>query len=140
MDKLISVGFQLCAAGVVLLACPAVEATAVLPGVFDAPVADIAFGIIKQGAHRIFAVGALGAVQGAAGHQGGELGDGNAKKLVFHDMVNPFLLVGNLLFQTLVQAFGDFAQKHAALTGRVQKASVGVAPETWGQQVEHAVR
>ncbi len=139
VDELIGVGFQFRAAGVVGLVGAAEDAAAVFPGVLNAPVADIAVWVVKGGADRILAVGSLGAVERTARHQPGQLGDGDAEELVFHNMVNPCLPVRDFGFQSLVQPLGDLAQEHARFAAGVEKAGIGIAPQLSRQQVQHLV-
>ena len=60
-------------------------------------------------ADTVLAVGLLSAVEGAAAHLGGEVGAGNAENLLGHNVVDALLQVGNLLFETREQPFGNLA-------------------------------
>jgi hypothetical protein len=55
------------------------------------------------------------------------------------DVVDALLPVGNLLFQTGQQPFGDFKQENAGLAKRVKKTGVLVAPDFFRQLVQNLV-
>ncbi len=139
MDELVGVGFEFLAAFVVGFVRPAEGAAAVLPGMFDALEADVAFGGVKGLADGILAVGGLGAIDRAARKQAGQLGDGDTEELVFHDVVDTLLAVGDFGLQPLVEPAGNLTQKHARLAGRVEKSGLFVAPELFRQQIKHPV-
>ena len=139
MDELVGVAFERCVALVFALARATEDAAMILPGVFDTLEADISLLVIEAFADRVLSVGFFRAIDAAPRQQGGEIGDGDAEQLVVEDVVNARLPVGDFLFQTFVEPFGDFAQEDAAFADRVEKARVFVAPQLAWQQIEHPV-
>ena len=75
----------------------------------------------------VFAVGQFGTVERAAAHLGGEVGAGDAEDLPGHDVVDALLQVGDLLFETRQQTFGNLAQEDAALAAGIEKPRLGTA-------------
>ena len=80
-----------------------------VPFVLAALIPHIAGVALKSLADAVFAVGMLGAVERAATHLGGEVGAGNAKQLLGHDVVDALLQVRDLLLQSSQQPLGGLA-------------------------------
>ena len=139
MNKFVGVAFPFTAPFVVLRTGAAKTATAALPGVFHPLETDVPVGIFEGFADGVSPVGVLGAVDGAARQESGQLRDGHSVELVLKDVVHPLLPVGNLFLQPLVESLGDLPQEDAGLTGRIEKRGFPVAPEIFRQQVEDAV-
>ncbi len=101
-------GFQLLASSIVGFAGTAEQAAAILPGVFRAPETDIALRRVKNSAYGILAIGGFRTVESPPGHQPRQFRNGNAEELVFHDVVDALLPVGDYAFQPFVEPPGDF--------------------------------
>ena len=112
---------------------------AVLPSVATAIVPQVALRVTESRADAVLTVGLLGAVEGAAAHLSGEVGAGDAEDLLGHDVVDTLLQVGNLLFETRQQPFGNLAQEDAALATGIEEARLAGAEQLLRQQVEHTV-
>jgi len=95
VDELIGVGFEFAAAFICILTCSAEGAPSLFPGMFHPAEADVALGGVEGIADRILAVGGFGAIDGAAGEQRGQFGDGEAVKLSGEDVVEALLLGGD---------------------------------------------
>lgn len=94
----IGMGFKLTASVVRLLICTTKHTPPFVPTVFSAHEAQMTLRVFEPLANRVFAVGCFGAIQSPPCHQGGQLGDGQAKYLIDQNMVDPFSLVWNLFF------------------------------------------
>ena len=124
MNKRIGVGLAGVGTEVFALTGTAVFASALLvPSVTAAFVAQVALHVVENRADTVFAVGLLGAVEGAAAHLSGEVGAGDAEDLLGHDVVNALLQVGDLLFETRQQTFGNLAQEDPALAAGIEESS-----------------
>lgn len=140
MNKRIGVGLAGVGAEVFALTGAAVfAATLRVPRVATAVVAQITLHIMKSRTDAVFAVGLLGTVEGAAAHLGGEIGTGDAEDLLGHDIVDALLQVGDLLFETRQQTFGNLAQEDAALAAGIKESRSGTAEQLLRQQIEHSV-
>ena len=140
MNKRIGVGLAGVGAEVFALTGAAVHATAAgIPRVAAAVVAEIALHVTESRTDAVLAVGQFGTVERAAAHLGGEVGAGDAENLPRHDVVNALLQVGNLLFETRQQPFGDLAQEDPALAAGIEKPRFGTAEQLLRQQIEHSV-
>ena len=140
MNKRIGVGFAGVGAEVFALTGTAVFAAALrVPRVATAVVTQIALHIMESRADTVFAVGQFGTVKRAAAHLSGEVGAGDAEDLLRHDVVDTLLQIGNLLFETCQQPFGDLAQEDPALAAGIEKPRFGAAEQLLRQQVEHTV-
>ncbi len=140
MNKRVGVGLAGVGAKVLALAGAAVHATAAgIPRVAATVVEDMALPVAEGRADAVFAVGLLGTVECATAHLGGEVGAGNAENLFGHNMVDALLQVGNLLFQSCQQPFGNLAQEDSAFAAWVKKARLAGAEQLLWQQVEHSV-
>ena len=100
MDKRIGIGLNSFYAVVLGTVSTTMLALAVHPNMLTSYIAQIALHVLKSRADTVFAVGLLGAVEGAAAHLSGEVGAGDAEDLLGHDVVNALLQVGDLLFET----------------------------------------
>jgi len=139
VDELIGMGFKLSAPVIFLLACSAGNTSPIFPCMVNPLKADVALRIIESFAYRVFPVGRLGAVNASTGEQGCQLSDGNPEKLVVKNMVDPFLLVGDLLFQSYIQTFGNLPKKHPRLAEWIEKPSILIAPDSLWNQVQNLV-
>ena len=140
MNKRIGVGLAGVGTEVFALTGTAVFASALLvPSVTAAFVAQVALHVVENRADTVFAVGLLGAVKRAAAHLGSEIGAGDAEDLLRHDVVDALLQIGNLLFETRQQPFGDLAQEDPALAAGIEKPRFGTAEQLLRQQIEHSV-
>ena len=74
---------------------------------------------MEGGADAVLSIGLLGAIECSAAHLGGEVGTGDSEDLLGHNVVNPLLQVGYLLFEASQQPFGNLAQEDATLAARV---------------------
>lgn len=101
-------------------------------------VKDVAAVGIEMG-DAVLAAGMLGAVDGAAGEIGCQLGDGDAEYLVVEDVVNAELPIWNDGLQPPVQPLDDLPEEDAALGERIQKPGVRTAEKVLRQQVQDAV-
>ena len=110
-----------------------------IPSVFASLVPHIASIVAEGLGDAVLAAGQLGAVECAATHLGGEVGTGNAKDLLGHNMVDTLLQVRNLLFQAYEQPLGDLTQEDTALAARVEETCLRAAEQFRRQQVEHPV-
>lgn len=139
MDKRIGIGFN-CFYAVILGAVGTTMLTlAVLPSVLASHIAQIALCIIETSGYTILTIGLFGAIKGSAAHLGGEVGAGDAENLLGHDVVNALLQIGNLLFETCQQPFGNLTQEDPALAAGIEKPRFGAAEQLLRQQVEHSV-
>ena len=120
MDK--GIGVTLAGVGAEVLAFAGtamLTATLGIPSV-SAPLVPHIASVIAEGlGNAVFTIGQLGAVKRPAAHLSGEVGAGNAKDLLCHNMVNPLLQVGYLLFKPHEQPFCNFTQKHPTLAAGV---------------------
>lgn len=140
MDKRVGVGLAGVGAEVFALTGAAVHATAAgIPRVAATVVEDVALPVADGRADAVFAVGLLGTVEGAAAHLSSEVGAGDAEDLPGHDVVDALLQIGDLLFETRQQPFGDLAQKDPALAAGVEEARLRTAEQLLWKQVEHPV-
>ena len=140
MNKRVSVGFAGVGAEILALTGTAVFAAALrIPFVAATIVAQIALLVMENRTDTVFAVGLLGAVEGAAAHLGGEIGTSDAEDLPGHDVVDALLQIGNLLFETRQQPFRNLAQEDPALAAGIEKPRFGTAEQLLRQQVEHTV-
>ena len=101
MDKFVGVALQCVVAVVYLPAGPAIAASAVLPGVFRGPEADISIRIVKGRANRLRPVRLFAAIDRTARQKGCQFGDGQAEQLPGEDVVGPLLPIGDPLAQPL---------------------------------------
>ena len=138
MDQLIGMGLQHFVPVVLALGCAAKDAFSVFPAVGDPLVANVALRIVKAG-HGIHAVGVLAAINTASGEQAGQLGDGDAVKLMMKDVIDTLLQVGKDRLQSGQQPLGNLPQKDAAFAGGVQKLGVGVRKQLLREHIEHGV-
>lgn len=140
MNKRVGVGFAGVGAEILALTGTTVfAATLRIPCVATSGVAEIALHVMESRTDTVFAVGQFGAVERAATHLGSEVGTGDAEDLPGHDVVDALLQVGDLLFETRQQTFGNFAQEDAALAAGIEKPRFGTAEQLLRQQVEHTV-
>ena len=54
-------------------------------------------------------------------------------------MVNAFLEVRDLGFETFEEPFGDLAEKDSGLGGGIEKGGIGIAPKLLREKVKHLV-
>lgn len=140
VNKRIGVGLAGVGAEVFALTGAAVfAATLRVPRMATAVVAQITLHIMKSRTDAVLAVGQFGTVEGAAAHLGGEVGTGDAEDLPGHDVVDALLQIGDLLFETRQQSFGDLAQEDPALAAGVEEARLRTAEQLLRQQIEHTV-
>lgn len=109
---------------------------------------DVAIVAGEGFADGMLAVRVLGAIHAAPREQARDLRDADAKHLPGEDVVHALLQIRNLLFQSLSEAAGDFAQEHAGFRAGVEELHRLVGPEVHaavvggprpGQRVEHPV-
>lgn len=130
MNKRVGVGFAGVGAEILALACAAVFAAALrVPRVAAAVVTQITLHIMESRTDAVLAVGQFGAVERAAAHLGGKVGAGNAEDLLGHDIVDALLQVGDLLFETRQQPFGNLAQEDSALAAGIKESRSGTAEQ-----------
>ena len=139
MDKFVGVALQCVVAVVYLPARPAIAASAVLPGVFRRPEADISIRIVKGRANRIGPVRLFAAIDRTARQEGRQFGNGYAEQLPGENVVGPLLSIGNPLAQPLHQPFGNLAQEDSRFAYGVKESRIGIAPQLRRQQIEHAI-
>lgn len=138
MYPLVGVGLQLLPTVILALGRPAKNALAVLPAVLYPLIANVPAGVLKPG-NGILAVGVFGTVQAPPGQQAGELGDGDAVKLLLEDVVDALLQIGDFLRQSVNKPLGDLPQEHPGFAGRVQEGGGAVLPDLRRQKVQHLV-
>lgn len=138
MDKLIGILLGLVASVIHLLACPAVSALAVDPRMRNGLILHMAFLVVKV-ADTVRTVGPFAAIERAATQQRGKFGQGNAKHLTVHDVVNALLTVGNGFGQATVKPLDYLTKKYARLAERVEKGGCRTAEQLLRKQVEHLV-
>ena len=130
VNKRIGVGFAGVGAEVFALTGTALFAAALrVPRVAAAVITQIALHIMKSRTDTVFAVGQFGTVKRAAAHLGGEVGAGDAENLLGHDVVDTLLQVGDLLFETRKQPFGNLAQEDSALAAGIKESRSGTAEQ-----------
>ena len=139
VDKFVGVALQCVVAVVYLPARPALAASAVLPGVFRRPEADISIRIVKGRANRIGPVRLFAAIDRTARQEGRQFGNGYAEQLLGENVVGPLLSIGNPLAQPLHQPFGNLAQEDSRFAYGVKESRIGIAPQLRRQQIEHAI-
>ena len=140
MNKRVGVGLAGVGAEILALTGSTAFAAALrVPRVAAAVVTQITLHIMESRTDTVFAVGQFGTVKRAAAHLGGEVGAGNAEDLPGHDVVDTLLQVGDLLFETRQQSFGDLAQEDAALAAGIEKPRLGTAEQLLRKQIEHSV-
>ena len=86
VDKFVGVAFKRVVSVVYLPARPAIAASAVLPGVFRRPEADISIRIVKGRANRIGPVRLFAAIDRTARQKGRQFGNGQAEQLSGEDL------------------------------------------------------
>jgi hypothetical protein len=131
-------GLQVIASVINLLAGTAILALALHPCMSDVAIADVTILVVEL-RDAVFAAGILRAIETTAAHQRCQTGDGDAIKLMVHDVVDAFLQVGNLVGQALNQPFGNLSQKNATLCTRVKELRVGTAKQLLRQHIEHLI-
>ena len=107
MNHFISVRFQIIGTVVFLLRGPTEYAFSVLPTVFDILEAHIAVNVIEMD-HGVFAVRKFGAIQAATGKMRGQLGDGDAVKLMLENVIRALPQVRVQRLQPLEEPFRNF--------------------------------
>ena len=138
MNKLVSMGFQIVASVIDLLAGTAILTFPLHPRVLDVTIADVACLVVEL-RDAILAAGTLRTVETTAAHHGGQTSDGDAVKLMVHDVVNALLQVWDGFCQALNQPLGNLSQKDTALRARVKKTSVRTPKQLLRQHVQHLV-
>ena len=108
MNKLVSVGFKVAASVVNLLRGATIAAFPILPNMKNLIKVDITVSIVKV-RKAVFAAGILRAIEAAATHQGCQACNGDAVKLMVHDVVDALLKVWNLIGQSFNQSFGNLS-------------------------------
>lgn len=101
-------------------------------------IADVAVGIVKTN-DGIRPIGVFGAVHSAAGEEGRQLRNGDAEELISENVFQALLPVWDVSFQPLVEPFGNFPQKNAALAAGVQEGGGGVGKKLLRQQIQHGI-
>lgn len=102
---------------------PAKNASSILPSMLDIFEANIAVNVIEMD-HGVFAIRKFGAIQAAPGKMRGQLGDGDAVKLMLENMVRALLQIRIQRLKALEEPFRNFTQKHTTLAGWVYKNAV----------------
>lgn len=141
VDEFVSVALQTllsCLFSIGGLGGAAKDAFAAPPGVCDVFVADVAVGIVKTN-DGIRPIGVFGAVHSAAGEEGRQLRNGDAEELISENVFQAILPVWDMSFQPLVEPFGNFPQKDAALAAGVQKGGGGVGKSSCGSRSSMAL-
>lgn len=130
MNKRVGVGLAGVGAEVFALTGAAVHATAAgIPRVAATVVEDMALPVAEGRTDAVLAVGQFGAVERAAAHLGGKVGAGDAEDLPGHDVVDALLQIGDLLFETRQQPFGNLAQEDPALAAGIKESRSGTAEQ-----------
>lgn len=120
MDKGISIGLSAFGAEVLAFAGAAVLAAALrVPGVVAAVVEQVALCVVESRADAVLAVGQLGTIERPTAHLSGEVSAGDAEDLLGHHVVDTFLQIGYLLFESCKQALDNLTQKDSTLAARV---------------------
>ena len=138
MNKLVSMGLQVIASVIDLLTGTAILALALHPCMPDVTIADVACLVVEL-RDAILAAGTLRAVETTAAHHGGQPGDGDAIKLVMHNVVDALLQVWDRVCQTFYQSLGNLSQKDAALRAGVKELGVRTPKQLLRQHVQHLV-
>ena len=107
MNHFVSVRFQIIGTVVFLLRGPTEYAFSVLPTVLDILESHIAVNVVEMD-HGVFAIRKFGAVQAAPGKMRGQLGDGDAVKLMFENVIRALLQVRIQRLQPLEKPFRNF--------------------------------
>lgn len=139
VNELVGVAFERGVAVVFVQTRAAIFTAFAFPLVNHALENDVAFGRVEGGANRVFAVRFLRAIHAPPRQQGGDFGDGYAENLLGEDVIDAFLTVGDDVFQSRHQAFGNLAQEDARLGGGVEEGHGGVAPNFLREQIQHLV-
>ena len=129
MDKRIGIGLNSFYAVVLGTVGTTMFTFAVHPSVLASYIAQIALHVLKSRTDAVLAVGQFGTVERAAAHLGGEVGAGDAENLLGHDVVDALLQVGDLLFETRQQPFGNLAQEDSALAAGIKESRSGTAEQ-----------
>ena len=121
-------------------ACAAIDTLACrfIPGMRNLVEGDVAGSLIKA-ADAILAAGILAAIERTAANQRSKLRYRHAINLMMQDMVKALLHIGNLFGETIQQTLGYLTKKHTALTKRVEKLYLTIAPNLLWQKIEHTV-
>lgn len=141
VDEFVSVAFQSllsCLFSIGGLRGAAKDAFAAPPGVCDVFVADVALGIVKTN-DGVRPIGVFGTIHSAAGEKGRQLRNGDAEELISENVFQALLPVWEVSFQPLVEPFGNFPQKDAALAAGVQKGNGRVGKKLLREQIQHGV-
>lgn len=141
VDEFVSVAFQSllsCLFSIGGLRGAAKDAFAAPPGVCDVFVADVALGIVKTN-DGVRPIGVFGTIHSAAGEKGRQLRNGDAEELISENVFQALLPVWEVSFQPLVEPFGNFPQKDAALAAGVQKGNGRVGKSSCGSRSSMAL-
>ena len=74
-----------------------------------------------------------------SGKQTGKFGDSNTKELTREDMLQTLFKVGNLMFETFYQSFGNFSEEHTALATRVEEGGIGILKQLLRKHIDNLV-
>ena len=138
MNKLVSMGLQIVASVIDLLAGAAILALTLHPCMPDVTIANVTILIVEL-RNAILAAGTLRAVETTAAHHGGQTSDGDTIKLVMHNVVDALLKVWNRVCQAFYQSLGNLSQKDAALRAGVKELGVRTLEQFLWQHVQHLV-
>ena len=130
MNKRVGVGLAGVGAEILALTGSTAFAAALrVPRVAAAVVTQITLHIMESHTDAVLAVGQFGTVERAAAHLGGKVGAGDAEDLPGHDVVDALLQIGDLLFETRQQTFGNLAQEDPALAAGIKESRSGTAEQ-----------
>ena len=138
MNKFVSMGLQVIASIIDLLAGSAILTFPLHPRVLDVTIADVTCLIVEL-RDAILAAGILRAVEASAAHHGGQTSDGDAIKLVMHNVVDALLQVWNRVGQSLNQSLGNLSQKDTTLCAGVKELGVRTPKQLLRQHIQHLV-
>ena len=81
----------------------------------------------------------LRTINASTREQACQFGNCNSEKLLRIDVFKPFFEIWHLGLQSFDEAFCYFAEKDAALTGRIKKGGVRILEEFLRQHIQHLV-
>ena len=131
-------GFHIIASIIDLLASSTILTLALNPRVLDVTIADVTILIVEL-RDAILAAGTFRTVETTAAHHGGQSSDGDAIKLVMHNVVDALLQVWNRVGQSLNQSLGNLSQKDTTLCAGVKELGVRTPKQLLWQHIQHLV-
>ena len=107
MNHFVCVCFQVVGTIVLALGCTTENTSPVLPTMLDILETHIAINVVEMD-HGVFAIRKFGAIQAATGKMRGQLGDGDAVKLMLENVIRALLQIRIQRLKTLEEPFRNF--------------------------------